>query len=110
MVPLPAEQSDAAGIGSSQAFADFDGGGLTCAIGAEQPEALALCHLKIDACDGDHFAEGLPESAQREAWRGGYGGRIGEFGGHDDFSLQTTVNRSERAIGNCECVCKDTAN
>ena len=41
VTPVSAEKNDLAGIGSSQAFADFDGGGFACAVGAEQAEAFA---------------------------------------------------------------------
>jgi hypothetical protein len=46
------ENGDTAGIWPAQALDDLDSGGLARAVRAENPEELALLHLKADAVDG----------------------------------------------------------
>ena len=44
-LPVQAEDFDHAGVGFGEALADFDGGGLTRAVGAQQAETFAGIHL-----------------------------------------------------------------
>src|ERR1017187_6322909 len=58
---IAAEDADASAGAGAQAFEDFDSGGLTGAIGAEQAEDFAGAHFEIDALDGRKTAVALAE-------------------------------------------------
>ena len=49
---IEATDEGGAAIWGAHAFQDFDGGGLTGAIGTEQPENLSLLDGKAEATDG----------------------------------------------------------
>jgi hypothetical protein len=49
LLPAAPEHLDLARAGLDQALEDLDRGGLARAVGAEQPEALALAHLEVQA-------------------------------------------------------------
>ena len=53
---IKAADRDAAGIGSTQAFEDFHGGGFAGSVGAQQAEDFAFFYGKADAADGLHVA------------------------------------------------------
>ena len=52
---------DAAGIGSTQAFEDFHGGGFAGSVGAQQAEDFAFFYGKADAADGLQRRRSLDE-------------------------------------------------
>ena len=68
---METEQFDVAGIGCSQAFADFDRGCFSRAIGTEKAKALAGVNLEVEAVDGDHVLIGLAKTTDAESWFGG---------------------------------------
>ena len=78
--PLHAEDLDGAGVGREEPFADFDGRGLSGAVGAEETEALAGADLEVERVDGDDVGVGLTETANREReWRSGSSGHRGKL-------------------------------
>ena len=52
-----------------QPFADFDGGGLAGAVGAQQAEALAAAHFEVEAVHGDHVFVRLAQIAELQGGR-----------------------------------------
>src|ERR1019366_1728854 len=58
---IAAEDADASAGARAQALEDFDGGGLTGAIGAEQAEDIAGAHVEIYALDGRKTAVALAQ-------------------------------------------------
>jgi hypothetical protein len=72
--PMHSEHFDLAGIGRRESLADLDGGGLSGAVGAEQPEAFAGAHFQIEAVHGDHVFVSLAKLAHAKGGlRGGWG-------------------------------------
>ena len=61
--PGATKHFDVAGIGSRQAFANFDGRRLAGAVGPEEAKAFTRRYLKIQTVDRDDIAEGLAEPA-----------------------------------------------
>ena len=70
-----AEHLNAAGGGCEQAGKHLDGGGLACAVGAEEPEELAGRDAEIDVLHGNEIAEAAGEP-------GGGDGSIHSFHEH----------------------------
>jgi hypothetical protein len=75
--PVEAEEFDGAGIRRGEPFANFDGSGLPCSIGAKQAETFAGRNLKVDAVDradpfGTGYGEGFAQIADAKGC-GGYG-------------------------------------
>src|SRR5271155_5431982 len=73
---MHAKQFHFAGIGSRQAFADFDSGCFARAVGTEKAEAFAGVDLQVEAIDGDNVLVSLAETCDAK-------GRLGDEGGHE---------------------------
>src|ERR1035438_8714538 len=58
---VAAQHADATARAGAQALEDFDGGGLTGAVGAEHAKNFAGTHFEIDALNGGETAVGLLE-------------------------------------------------
>src|SRR5690606_38248904 len=69
---------DGAGAGAAQAPQAFDGGGLAGAVGAEDPEDLALVNGEADVVHGAAAAVGLAQPADFDDR---HGSRIAAGGG-----------------------------
>ena len=93
-VPVHAEQFDIAGIGSGEAFADFDGRSFSCAAGAEEAEAFAGANFEVETVDGDDVLVGLAQTCDAKCG-------LGNDGGHGPSIAfgERTCNCNERCSG-----------
>ena len=65
--PVQAEHFHRPFVGIGEAFADFNGGGLPCPIGAEQAKALTLHDFEIEPIDSLHVGKGFLQAPQQQA-------------------------------------------
>ena len=59
---VAAQEGDGAGVGADEAEEDADGGGLPCAVRAEEAVHLAGLHLEVEAVESDGRSEGLAQT------------------------------------------------
>ena len=75
-VPAHSQHFDLAGIGGGESLADFHGGGLSGAVGSEQPETFAGTDLEIQAVDGEHILVSLAQIADLQGGSPRYGSHM----------------------------------
>ncbi len=67
---IDAEDFDGTGVGPSNAFEAFHGGGLAGAVGSDEAEDFALGDLEGDVIDDGGFAVSFGEAADADGGRG----------------------------------------
>ena len=65
-VEIEAEDFDASGTGRKQSGEHLDGGGLSCAVRAEETEELSGRDAQVDVVDGNEFSEAAGQALGRD--------------------------------------------